>query len=104
VAHDEDGVHPSPSNGDQAAWGGIISPMEAHTSYRGSDWSPERLVFHQNLESFADRVGLIVGLESNGKLSQEEAFAQIRMLWKTLLSSKKTLLNDGDSPDEITNS
>lgn len=78
--------------------------MEAHTSYRGSDWSPERLVFHQNLESFADRVGLIVGLESNGKLSQEEAFAQIRMLWKTLLSSKKTLLNDGDSPDEITNS
>ena len=104
VAHDEDFVLPTPSNGDQAAGVGIVSPMEAHASYRGSDWSPERLVFHQNLESFADRVGLIVGLQSNGKLSQEEAFAQIRMLWETLRSSKKTLLNDGDSPDEITNS
>jgi hypothetical protein len=104
VAHDEDFVLPSPSNGDQAAGVGLVSPMEAHASYRGSDWSPERLAFHQNLESFADRVGLIVGLQSNGKLSQEEAFAQIRMLWETLRSSKKTLLNDGDSPDEITNS
>ena len=78
--------------------------MEAHASYRGSDWSPERLAFHQNLESFADRVGLIVGLQSNGKLSQEGAYAQIRMLWKTLRVSKKTLLKEGDSPDEITNS
>ena len=75
---------------------GVNSPMEAHGSYRGSDWSPQRLAFHQNLESFAERVGLIVGLQSNGKLSQEEAYAQIRQIWKDLKGSKDTLLSEPD--------
>lgn len=72
---------------------GVSSPLEAHSSYRGADWSPERLVFHQNLESFAERVGLIVALQSNGKLSQEKAYAEIRKLWKALRASKGSLLN-----------
>ena len=71
---------------------GMHSPMEAHSAYRGEDWSPERLMFHQNLESFAERVGLIVGLQSNGKLSQEKAYAEIRKVWKELKSSKGELL------------
>ena len=70
--------------------------MEAHGSYRGDDWSPERLAFHQNLETFAERVGLIVALQSNGKLSQEQAYARIRRMWKDLRSSKDELL-DGSS-------
>jgi hypothetical protein len=73
---------------------GIRSPMESHAHYRGEDWSPERLMFHQNLESFAERVGLIVALQGNGKISQEEAYAQIRVIWKTLKQSKDSL-NDG---------
>lgn len=103
VAHDEDFVLPSPSNGDQAAGNGIVSPMEAHASYRGSDWSPERLAFHQNLESFAARVGLIVGLQSNGKLSQEGAYAEIRKLWKSLRASKANLLTEDGFPGETAN-
>ena len=71
---------------------GVRSPLEAHSSYRGDDWTPTSLVFHQNLESFAERVGLIVALQSNGKLSQEEAYAQIRTIWKKLGESKKDLL------------
>ena len=71
--------------------------MEAHASYRGNDWSPERLLFHQNLESFAERVGLIVGLQANGKLSQEQAYAQIRAIWKELKDSKGALIN-GKTP------
>ena len=71
---------------------GVHSPLEAHSSYRGEDWTPTSLVFHQNLESFAERVGLIVGLQSNGKLSQEKAYAQIRKIWKKLGDSKKELL------------
>ncbi|MBM5798519.1 MAG: hypothetical protein FJ051_08950 [Cyanobacteria bacterium M_surface_9_m1_291] len=66
--------------------------MESHSGYRGEDWSPQRLVFHQNLESFADRVGLIVGLQSNGKISQEQAYTEIRKIWKELKESKGTLL------------
>jgi len=71
----------------------VRSPMEAHGSYRGKNWSPQRLVFHQNLESFAEQVGLIVGLQSNGKLSQEQAYAQIRQLWKGLKQSKDALID-----------
>jgi hypothetical protein len=67
--------------------------MEAHGSYRGADWSPQRLVFHQNLETFAERVGLIVALQSNGKLSQEQAYARIRRMWKDLRASKDELLD-----------
>jgi hypothetical protein len=77
--------------------GAIRSPMEAHGSYRGADWSPERLVFHQNLETFADRVGLIVALQANGKLSQEQAYSRIRSLWKELKTSKDNLLDGPDS-------
>ena len=89
---DREGAEP-PSG----APGPIRAPMEAHGSYRGADWSPERLVFHQNLETFADRVGLIVALQANGKLSQEQAYSRIRSLWKELKTSKDNLL-DGPDP------
>lgn len=75
----------------------IKSPMESHGSYRGEDWSPQRLMFHQNLETFAERVGLIVGLQGNGKISQEEAYAQIKRVWKTLKQSKDHLINHPSS-------
>jgi hypothetical protein len=75
---------------------GVRSPLEAHGPYRGADWSPQRLVFHHNLESFAEQVGLIVALQSNGKLSQDKAYAQIRGLWKELKHSKDSLI-DGES-------
>lgn len=71
---------------------GIRSPLEAFSAYHGEDWTPERLAFHQNLEQFADRVGLIVGLQANGKISQEDAYAQIRSLWSQLKVSKGQLL------------
>jgi hypothetical protein len=74
---------------------GVKSPLEGHSSYRGSDWSPERLAFHQNLESFAERVGLIVGLQSNGKLSQDLAYHEIKKVWKDLKLSKESLIKDG---------
>lgn len=86
---------PSPAD-DPPGRDTVRSPLEAHSSYRGSSWSPQRLVFHQNLETFADRVGLLVGLQANGKLSQEAAYAQIRQLWKDLKQSKDSLI-DGDS-------
>ena len=71
----------------------VRSPLEAHSSYRGDDWTPERLAFHQNLEAFAERVGLVVGLQSNGKISQERAYTEIRKIWKELKGSKGSLLN-----------
>jgi hypothetical protein len=37
-------------------------------------------------------VGLIVGLQGNGKISQEMAYDQIKQLWASLRSSKSSLL------------
>ena len=67
--------------------------MESFSHYRGEDWSPERVAFHQNLEQFAERVGLIVGLQGNGKISQDNAYAEIRQLWNELKGSKSHLLD-----------
>jgi len=67
--------------------------MEAFSSYHGDDWTPQRLAFHQNLETFAERVGLIVALQSNGKITQESAYAEIRRIWNELKDSKSTLLS-----------
>ena len=72
----------------------VKSPMEAFSSYRGSDWSPERLVFHRNLESFADKVGLIVGLQANGKISQDEDYENIKKIWKGLKLTRDSLFDD----------
>ena len=70
----------------------VHAPIETFSHYRGDDWTPERVAFHQNLEQFADRVGLIVGLQGNGKISQETAYDQIKQLWASLRSSKSSLL------------
>ena len=67
--------------------------MQVHSQFHGSDWTPQRVAFHQNLEEFADRVGLIVGLQSNGKVSQEKAFEQIKSMWQSLKISRNDLLD-----------
>jgi hypothetical protein len=67
--------------------------LEGFSHYRGDDWTPERLAFHQNLEQFADRVGLIVGLQGNGKISQEAAYDEIKKLWKSLRGSRSSLFD-----------
>lgn len=66
--------------------------MEGHSSYRGQDWRPERLMLHQNLETFAERVGLIVAMQGSGKISQDRAFSAIKKLWKELRNSRESLL------------
>jgi hypothetical protein len=52
---------------------------------------PENLVFNANLQEFAQKVGYITNLETNGKLNPEDAYEQIKALWKQLKHSKKEL-------------
>lgn len=52
---------------------------------------PENLVFNANLQEFAQRVSYICNLETGGKLPPEEAYEQIKALWKQLKRSKKQL-------------
>ncbi len=52
---------------------------------------PENLVFNANLQEFAQRVTFICNLETNGKLTPEEAYNQIKALWKQLKRTKQQL-------------
>lgn len=60
--------------------------------YRG-EFTPEQLAFNANLQEFAQRVSLICGLETGGKIPSKEAYRQIKQLWKDLKRSKKELLD-----------
>ncbi len=59
--------------------------------YRGR-FTPENMVFNANLQEFQSRVSIIVSLEVGGKITPEDAYKQIKALWKQLKASKKNLL------------
>ena len=63
-------------------------------------FQPENVVFNANLQEFAQRVGYISGLVTNGKLTVEEAFSEIETLWQKLERTKKQL-GVGDSPFSV---
>ncbi|MCG6137284.1 MAG: hypothetical protein MET45_22050 [Nostoc sp. LLA-1] len=58
---------------------------------------PENVLFNANLQEFAQRVSYICNLETNGKLSPDDAYEQIKVLWKNLKRSKKQL-QIGENP------
>ncbi|NES94319.1 MAG: hypothetical protein F6K32_03680 [Desertifilum sp. SIO1I2] len=71
------------------------------STYRG-DFTPENLMFNANLQEFAQRVSIVCNLETNGKVSSETAYQQIKDLWQQLKISKDNLgisQQDGHSPD-----
>ena len=57
------------------------------------DLKSEHLEFNAQLQDFSQRVNYISGLQTGGKLSSEEAYKQIRILWKQLKMSKKKILS-----------
>lgn len=58
--------------------------------YRGN-FSPANLVFNANLQEFAQKVSYVCNLETNGKISPQEAYKQIKNLWKELRDSIQNL-------------
>jgi hypothetical protein len=60
------------------------------SGYHGR-FTPEDLAFNANLQEFAQRVSYISGLETGGKLSPEQAYEQVKCLWKQLKQSKKAM-------------
>lgn len=65
--------------------------------YRG-EFTPEHLAFNANLQEFAQRVSLLCGLETGGKIPPEAAYQEIKQLWKQLKKSKQALLDQTDQP------
>lgn len=65
--------------------------------YHG-EFTPENLAFNANLQEFAQRVSLLCGLETGGKIPPGEAYQEIKKLWGQLKKSKKSLLEHPDAP------
>ena len=59
----------------------------------------ELSVFERSLARFGDKVGLIAGLEISDKISPEEAYQQIRVLYKELKSLRKQEKSEWDTPN-----
>lgn len=55
--------------------------------------------FERALARFGDKVGLIAGLEIVGKISPEDAYQQIKDLYKDLKSLRKQEKSDWNAPN-----
>jgi hypothetical protein len=68
----------------------FVNPI---SNYRG-EFSPQNIAFDANLQEFTNRISLICGLETGGKITPMEAYNQIKDLWNKLDNSRKNLLGD----------
>ena len=56
-------------------------------------------IFERALARFGDKVGILASLEITDKISPEEAYQQIRVLYKELKSLRKEEKSDWDTPN-----
>ncbi len=71
-----------------------------HSRYRGK-FTPQNLVFNANLQEFAHKVEYICALETNGKISPQEAYREVKALYKQLKLSKNELgIGETSADDE----
>ena len=66
----------------------FLNPL---ASYRGEPTLTEYM-FNANLQEFANKVDLLCALQTGGKISPEDAYQEIRKLWKELKNSKESLM------------
>lgn len=73
-------------------------------NYRG-EFTLENMAFNANLQEFAQKVNIVCNLETNGKITPNEAYLRIKDLWRNLQSSRKSLNIhkqdlDNEAPEE----
>jgi hypothetical protein len=56
-------------------------------------------IFERALARFGDKVGLIAGLEIADKISPEDAYQQIKELYRELKSLRKREKSDWETPN-----
>lgn len=72
------------------------SPKENFLFPRSKYWgefTPQQLAFNANLQEFAQRVSFVCNLETGGKMSANDAYDEIKRLWKELKQSKANLID-----------
>lgn len=73
--------------------------LYAQSRYYGQ-FTPEYLAFNANLQEFSQKVAYISALQTGGKLSPEQAYEQVKTLWRQLKQSKKALKISASLPSE----
>jgi transcriptional regulator with AAA-type ATPase domain len=68
----------------------FLNPL---ASYQGEP-TLAQYMFNANLQEFANKVDLLCALQTGGKISPDDAYAEIRKLWKELKHSKKNLIGE----------
>lgn len=66
----------------------------------GGRFTLEHLAFNANLQEFSQRVSYITALETGGKLSSEQAYEEVKSLWRQLKQSKKAMRIGSDLTHE----
>jgi hypothetical protein len=61
--------------------------LNSSTSFPGKPY-----IFTTNLQAFGHKVDLLCALQTGGKISAEDAYAEIRKLWKELKYVNSDLL------------
>jgi sigma54-dependent transcription regulator len=85
---------PDPGSSDKDSF------LHPRSRYRG-EFTPENLVFNSNLQEFSQRVDYLCALETNGKITPDEAYQEIKRLYKQLKQSKRELgIGDEQPPSE----
>jgi sigma54-dependent transcription regulator len=72
------------------------SPKDNFLFPRSKYWgefTPQQLAFNANLQEFAQRVSFVCNLETGGKMTADDAYNEIKRLWKDLKRSKANLLD-----------
>lgn len=69
------------------------------SKYRGK-FTPENLVFNANLQEFAQQIEYICALETNGKITPNQAYLDIKALYKQLKQSRRELGITNPPPPE----
>ena len=59
--------------------------------YYGDSPTLARVAFSANVNDMAQRLGIVAGLISNGKIEPEDAYSAVRQHWKALKKSAKSL-------------
>ena len=54
------------------------------------------IAFDWNLQEFSDKVKYLCALENSGKIDPDDAYKQIKQLWKELKASKKNIVDNID--------
>ena len=66
--------------------GDKMSFLYPYNRFRGK-FSPQNLVFNANLQEFAKKVEYLCALHTNGKLSTEQVYGELKLLWNQLEAS-----------------